>query len=96
MDSYDGAEVWELVGTFILSKLGNIIDKKNTGLFHGDWLVVPRNINARGTDKMRKITIKLFKVVGFQLEIEINPKKVDCFGHYIQFDYRPMYTLEVT
>ena len=30
MSSYDGAEVCELVGTFILSKLGNIIGKKNT------------------------------------------------------------------
>ena len=29
MDSYDGAELCKLIGTLILSKLGNI-DKKNT------------------------------------------------------------------
>ena len=76
MCSYDGAEVWELVGTFILSKLGNIIDKKNTGLYHDDRLVVLRNMNARGIDKIRKIIIKMFKDVGFQLEIKTNLKQV--------------------
>ena len=33
MGSYDGAEVCELVGMFILSNLGNIIGKKNTQFF---------------------------------------------------------------
>ena len=77
MRSYDVAEVCEIVGTFILSKLGNIIDKKNTGLYRDDGLVVLRSINARGTGKMRKIIIKLFKEVALQLEIETNLKKVD-------------------
>ena len=36
MGSYDGAEVCKQVGTFILSKLGNIINKKNTGLYRDD------------------------------------------------------------
>ena len=76
MGSYDGAEICELVGTFILSKLENIIGKKNTGLYRDDGLVVLRNMNARGIDKIRKIIIKLFKDVGFQLEIKTNPKQV--------------------
>ena len=53
--SYDGAEVCKLVGTFILSKLGNIIGKKNTSLYRDDGLVFLRNLNARGTDNTRKI-----------------------------------------
>ena len=77
MGSYDSAEVCELVGAFILSKLGNIIGKKNTGLYRDDGLAVPRNINARGTDKMRKIIIKMFKKVGYQLKIKSNLKKVE-------------------
>ena len=77
MGSYDGAEICELVGTFMLSKLGNIIRKKNTGLNRDDRLAVLRKMNARGTDKMRKIIIKLFKEVGFQLEIKSNLKKVE-------------------
>ena len=34
----------KLIGTFISPKLGNIIDKKNLGLYHEDGLVVLRNI----------------------------------------------------
>ena len=77
MGSYDGAEVCELVGIFILSKLGNIIGKKNTGLYRDDGLAVLRNMTARGTDKMRNIIIKMFKGVGCQLEIKSNLKKVE-------------------
>ena len=76
MGSYDGAEVCELVGTFILSKLENIIGKKNTGLYRDDGLVVLRNMNARRIDKIRKIIIKMFKDIGFQLEIKTNLKQV--------------------
>ena len=63
MDSYDGAEVCELVGTFILSKLGNFIGKKNTGLYRDDELVYLRNMNAWGINKIREIIITMFKEV---------------------------------
>ena len=66
MGSYDGAEVCELVRPFTLSKLENI-GKKNTGLYRDDGLVVLRNMNAWGIDKIRKIIIKMFKDIGFQL-----------------------------
>ena len=76
MGNFDGAEVCKLVGRFILSKLGNIIGKKNAGLYRDDGLVVLRNMTARRTDKTRKIIIKMFKEVRFQLEIKTNLKKV--------------------
>ena len=47
MGNYDGAEVCKLLGTLILSKLGSIIDKRNTGLYHDNVLVVLRNMNVR-------------------------------------------------
>ena len=34
-------------------------------------------MNARGIDKIRKIIIKMFKDVGFQLEIKTNLKQVE-------------------
>ena len=77
MGSYDGAEVCELVGTFILSKLENVIDKKNPGLYRDDVLVVLRNMNARGTDKTRNIIIKLFKEIEFKLKIKAHLKNVE-------------------
>ena len=77
MGSYDDAEVCELVGTFILSKLENIIGKKKTGLYREYGLVVLRNMNARGIDKIVKIIIKMFKDIGLQLEIKTNLKQAD-------------------
>ena len=60
--NYDGAEVCK-VSTFILSKLGTSLTKKNTGVYHGNELIVLRNMNAWGTDKMRKIIMKLVQRV---------------------------------
>ena len=77
MGSYDGAEECEPVGTFFLSKLRNIIGKKNTGVYGDDRLVVLRNMNAREINKTRNIVLKMFKEVGFQLEIKVNLKQVE-------------------
>ena len=54
MGCYDGAEVCELVGIFILNKLSNIIDKNSIGLYRDyrlgvfDKLSRP-HINRKGT-----------------------------------------------
>ena len=48
-----------------------------TGLYREDGLVVLSYINARGIDKIRKIIIKMFKDIGFQLEIKTNLKQVE-------------------
>ena len=53
--SYDVAEVCKLVGIIVLSKLENVIGKKNTGICRDDGLVILRNMNARETDKIRKV-----------------------------------------
>ena len=51
--SYDGAEICELIGLFILDSLSSIINKY-VGLYHDDGLLVLRNANGRTTDKTRK------------------------------------------
>ena len=41
MGSYDGAEICELVGLFILNHLGKKFGKKNIGLYRDDgWLLL--------------------------------------------------------
>ena len=44
MGSYDGAEVCELVGAFLLNEISRIMDKKDIGLYRDDGLGVMRNI----------------------------------------------------
>ena len=77
MGSFDGAETCELVGLYILSRLREEIPTGITGLYRDDGLMLLRNNNGQQTDKTRKDVIKLFKDIGFQLEIRNNLKVVD-------------------
>ena len=73
MGSYDGAE---LVGIYILTRLATIIKKSDCGLYRVDGLVILRNVNGQQIDRTRK-NIKMFKHVGFSIDIETNSKVVD-------------------
>ena len=72
MSSFDGAEICELVGLSIQSKPEKILPKSNFGLYLEDGLALLRNLNGQETDKVR-----VFKDIGFSLEIETNLKEVD-------------------
>ena len=77
MDSFDGAELCELFGIYLLSKLLEIITKDQSGLYHDDGLILLRKMNGQKTDKIRKQVIKSFKDAGFLLEIETKLKQID-------------------
>lgn len=77
MGSYDGAEICEFVGLFILSELSKEIGKPQVGLYRDDGLVIVRNLNGQQTDRTRKKIIKIFKEIGFDIEIETNLKEVN-------------------
>ena len=51
MDSFDGAEICELVGIYIQSNLENILPKTNCGLYRDDGLILLRNLNGQQMDK---------------------------------------------
>ena len=75
MGSYDGAEICKLVGIYIQSKLANLIDKKNLRLYDG--LIFLQKAKGREVDQITKKVIKIFKDVGFKIEIQTNLKIVD-------------------
>ena len=58
--SYDGAEVCELVGTYILNSLSNFIEKTEIGLYRNDGLLVLKNAKSRTIDLTRKKDYKMF------------------------------------
>ena len=74
MGSFDGAEICELVGLYIQSNLENIIPKTNFGLYRDDGLILLRNLNGQQMDKRRKTIIKIFKDIGFSIDIQTNLK----------------------
>ena len=77
MRSYDEAEICELVGIYILTRLATIIKKSDCGLYRDDGLVILRNEIGQQIDCTRKNIIKIFKDVGFGIDIETNSKVVD-------------------
>ena len=82
MGSYDGAEIYELVTIYLLFLLANI-DENNSGL---------RNVNRQNMDRIRKNVIKIFKEVGFKIEIRTNLKIVnflDVTFNLTNGTYRP-------
>ena len=54
MGSYDGAEICELVGLFILNHLGKSFGKENIGLYRDNGLAIFKNKSARLADKQEK------------------------------------------
>ena len=77
MGSYGGAKTCEYVGIYILTSLASIIKKSDYGLHRDDGLVILCNVNEQQIDRTRKNIIKIFKDVGFSIDIENNSKVVD-------------------
>ena len=70
MGSYDGAELCELVGLFILHTLTEIYGDNTCGLYRDDGLCCFHNITSSAADKIRKEITSLFKEK-FDLKITI-------------------------
>ena len=77
MGSYDGAEMCELAGLFMLNELPKNFDKDNIGLYRDEGLSVFKNRYGHQNDKVRKEIIDLFKQHHLNLEIKCNLKIVD-------------------
>ena len=71
------AEVCEFVGIYLLPLLANIIDKNSSGLYRDDGVIFLRNVNGQNMDRVRKTVIKIFKKVGFKIEIQSRLKIVN-------------------
>ena len=75
--AYNGAEVCQLVGLFLLNSLANKFDKNNVGLYRDDGLIFFKNVKGHRADKISKELDHLLKENGLLLEIECNPKTVN-------------------
>ena len=51
MGSYDGAEICELVGLFVLDQLKRIVPRQNIGLYRDDGLAVIESTSGPKADK---------------------------------------------
>ena len=73
----NGAEVCELVGTFLLEKISEICNKGNIGLYRDDGLSIFRNKSGTQLEKMKKKLQRLFKEHDLEITAESNLKIVN-------------------
>lgn len=61
MGSFDGAEICELVGLFIFSKLTDEFGKKSVGLYRDEGLMLLRGTSGRSRDPSKKTPTSLVR-----------------------------------
>ena len=61
MFGFDGAEICEVIGIYILHKLGEKYEKERIGLYRDDGLACFENTSVPEAERIRKAFIKLFK-----------------------------------
>ena len=72
MGSYDGAEVCELVGLYLLNLLTNEFGKNNIGLYGDDDLSCFQNIPGPDSERIKKKMCKIFKENRFNITVSCN------------------------
>ena len=77
MESFDLAEICELVGLYLLDKLSKLLGNDNVGLYRDDGLAVIKSTSGTILDKMRKNIIVLFKEEGLTITIDTNLIEID-------------------
>ena len=84
MGCYDGAEVCELVGSYLLKKVSNIVDKKSIGLYRDDGLTILQDLSGPQIERKRKDIIKMFKTAGLNISIQAGLRIVNFLD--VQFN----------
>ena len=77
MGSFDGAEICELVGLYLLHKLSKILDRNDVGLYRDGGLAAINNSNGPLMDSLRKKVIALFKEENLNITIDTNLDETD-------------------
>ena len=77
MDCFDGAEVYELVCTYILNQLKDTFQHDSVGLYRDDGHAVVKGLSVPEIERMKKRTIKIFKDSGLKITIKGDLKIVN-------------------
>ena len=67
MGAYDGAEVCELIGIYMLYLIGKKYDSKYVGLYRDGGLAVLKNVSGSASEKIQKYLQYLLKHKGLKV-----------------------------
>ena len=85
MGAYDGAEVCELVGTYLLSLIAEKYNKNDIGLYRDEGLAIFKNTSGPKNEKIKKVFQRIFKSKGLDIVIQCNMKVVDYLDVMLNF-----------
>ena len=71
MGCFDGVEICELMSLFILTKLYDVLQRENVGLYRDDGLAIVKQMPGPELERKRKI-IETFKKYGLVITIKTN------------------------
>ena len=77
MGSFDGTEICEIVGTYLLENLSPLLEKENFGLYRDDGLATVNSSIGLVLDRIKKDIISIFKNEGLSITIETNLIETD-------------------
>ena len=77
MGSFDGAEICELVGLYILHGLCAKYGKDTIGLYRDDGLAIFKNISGPAAERIKKDITRHFRNHGLNITIQTNMKVVN-------------------
>ncbi|GAB1601832.1 hypothetical protein Ahia01_000461700 [Argonauta hians] len=77
MGAYDGAEICDLIGVYILNKLAFKFPEVSAGLFRDDGLLSTKGLTARQLDILRKNLISFFAEFNLRITVDCNLKSVN-------------------
>ena len=89
---FDGPEICKLVGTYIQSKLTNIMSKGDVGLYRDDGLGIFRNISRLEIERKKKAIVQVFEKWGLSVVVDTNLKTGDFLDLTFDLDkniYKP-------
>ena len=92
MGAYDGAEVCELVGTYLLYEIAKLYEKKDIGLYRDDGLAVFKNKSGPKPEKIKKSIQAIFRENELKITIQCYLKIVDYLDAIFNLtdsSYRP-------
>ena len=77
MEAYDGVEVCELVGNYLLYELSKLYEKNDIGLYLDNRLVVFKNKSGPELEKIKKSIQATFWENKLKITIQCNLKIAD-------------------
>ena len=77
MGSYDGAEICELVGLFLVNNLAKRFGKESVGLYRDDGLLILKGTGGRQADQARKDLHRMFNEFDLKVTAQINNHQVN-------------------